>query len=50
MSRTGQEKFAERLELVISGRQKIKITLDEGWYSEQELKDEIGWKEWGPYL
>ena len=45
LSRPGKEKFAERLELVISGRQKIKVTLEEGWYTEQEMKDDIGWKE-----
>ena len=44
-----QEKFAEKLELVISSRMKIKVTLDEGWYSEQELKEDIGWKEYGTW-
>lgn len=38
-----QEEFLTRLERVVSRKQSHTITLEEGWYSEKEMKDDLGW-------
>lgn len=31
------------MERIITNKRTIKITVDAGWYSEQEMKDELNW-------
>ena len=38
-----QEQFINTLERVILKQSKYTVTIDEGWYTEAELRDELGW-------
>ena len=42
--------FINMVERVVVKRQEYTITLDEGWYSEQDMKDELGWSQSGAYM
>ena len=46
---TDKEAFIIMVERVVIKRQEYSITLDEGWYSEQEMRDELGWSQPGAY-
>ena len=35
------------LQVLVKRKQAYKVTVSEGWFSEQEMRDELGWKEWG---
>ena len=43
-----QETFINKITVAVSRKKTFKLTVDEGWYSEQELKD-LGWSSCGPY-
>ena len=38
-----QEKFIATLEIVIRKKSSYKVTVDEQWVSEKEMKDDLGW-------
>ena len=38
-----KEKFISELEIVIKKRSTQKVTIDEEWLSEKEMKDDYGW-------
>ena len=40
---TLQERFLNELHILVKKKQTFKLTVDQGWYSEQEMKDELGW-------
>ena len=35
------------LHVLVKRKQAYKVTISEGWFSEQEMRDDLGWKEWG---
>ena len=39
----GEEEFEARMEIVIKKRNSVKITVDEVWVSEKEMRDELKW-------
>ena len=45
-----KEKFIEELELIIKKIKKFTLHVDEGWYSESEMKGELNWSSPGAYL
>lgn len=38
-----EDKFLTMLELVVRKKMKVKITRDEGWFSELEMKNDLKW-------
>ena len=40
---TFQDQFTSRLEVIISKKKTWKVTVDEEWVSEKEMKDELKW-------
>lgn len=38
-----QDQFVAQVELVVKKKMKVKITRNEGWFSELELKNELKW-------
>ena len=38
-----QEKFIDMMENIITNKNSVRLTKDEGWYSEGEMKSELGW-------
>ena len=38
-----QEKFFEQVELIVTKKRKIQIKLDQAWYSEHELRNDMNW-------
>ena len=43
-----QTMFLNQLELVIKKKRTMEVVRDEGWYSEAEMKSELGWSPSGP--
>ena len=41
--RLGEAKFIAQLEIVIKKKSSFKVTIDEAWLSEKEMKDDYGW-------
>ncbi|CAJ1440783.1 unnamed protein product, partial [Effrenium voratum] len=39
-----KEEFFDRLQIIVTSKQSFKITRDEGWYSEAEMKGELAWQ------
>lgn len=39
----GQDKFIDMMEKIITNKNSVRLTKDEGWYSEGEMKSELGW-------
>lgn len=42
-----QDEFTSQLHTLVTRKQKFKLCIEEGWYSEQEMKDELNWTQWG---
>ena len=42
-----QEKFVATMLVIVTKKQTIKIKKEQGWYSEDEMRDDLGWKELG---
>lgn len=42
---TLQERFLNELHILVKKKQTFKLTVDQGWYSEQEMKDELSWSQ-----
>ena len=40
--------FLNKLKILVSKKQLVELTVDEGWYSESELKDDLGWSQFCP--
>ena len=40
-----QDKFINELKVVVAKKQKVKMIIDEGWYSELEMKSDLGWQQ-----
>ena len=45
-----QDAFINTLEKVVLKKRKYTITIDEGWYTEAELRNDLGWSQCLPYL
>ncbi|CAE7513282.1 unnamed protein product [Symbiodinium sp. CCMP2456] len=45
-----KEKFVTELELIIRKLKKFVLHINEGWYSESEMKSELKWSQSGAYL
>ena len=41
---TAQDIFVNQLRILVSKKKLMELTITEGWYSEEELSSEIGWK------
>jgi len=41
-------RFVNKLQVIVRKRQAVELTVDEGWYSEQEMKDDLGWAQTCP--
>ena len=41
-----QEKFMAEMEIVVKKKSTIRVTVDEQWVSEKEMKDDLGWTPW----
>lgn len=39
----GQDRFVNELKTVVARKQKMKLLINEGWYSEGEMRDDLGW-------
>lgn len=39
----GEDEFEARMEVVIKKKNSVKITVDEVWVSEKEMRDELKW-------
>ena len=42
---TLQERFLNELHILVKKKQTFKLTVDQGWFSEQEKKDELSWSQ-----
>jgi len=42
-----QDEFTSQLHTLVTRKQKFKLCIEEGWYSGQEMKDELNWTQWG---
>ena len=45
-----QDSFANRLQIMVRKRQSVELIVDEGFYSEQEMKDDLGWTQTSPQI
>ena len=45
-----QESFLNELRILVSKKQLVELTVNEGWYSESEMRDELHWHKFGPQL
>ena len=43
-----EETFISRLEIIVTRKQKYTITLDQGWFTVKEMRDDLGWSEFEP--
>ena len=41
---TAQDIFVNQLRILVSKKKLMELTITEGWYSEEELSSEMGWK------
>ena len=46
----GQAKFISSLEVVVKRRASQKVTIDEKWLTEKEMRDDYGWSTCFPYI
>ena len=44
-----QEKFINKMETIVTSRKQVEMTVDEGFYTESEMKDDLGWSQFCPY-
>ncbi|CAL1127294.1 unnamed protein product [Cladocopium goreaui] len=40
-----KERFLNELHILVKKKQTFKLTVDQGWFSEQEMKDELSWSQ-----
>ena len=40
-----QEIFVNQLRILVQKRKLVEVTITEGWFSEQELSSDFGWKQ-----
>lgn len=45
-----QEVFMNSWQTIVKKKKKIALKVEEGWYSEAELRDEVGWSTFLPHL
>ena len=45
-----QEEFMNALYIIVTKKKVVELTVEEGWYSESELKDEFGWSQFLAYI
>ena len=45
MESATQEKFLSEMLIIVKKKAKVELVLDEGWYSIQEMKDDLKWKQ-----
>ena len=43
-----QETFFNTLQIMIRKKQSVELLVDEGWFCEDELRDEHGWSQFIP--
>ena len=43
LSTTAQEEFLATMHTIVTKKQTIKVKKEEGWYSEGEMKSDLGW-------
>lgn len=43
-----KEVFENKLEVMVKKKQSVELVVEEGWYTEAELKDEVGWNQFIP--
>ena len=47
--RSTQEAFLNSLHVVVTKKKVVSVEVEEGWFSESELRDEVGWSQPLPY-
>lgn len=47
-----QEEFLAKMQMhvIVSKKQSVKVKKEEGWYSESEMKDDLGWSKYEPHF
>ena len=50
VSNPKQDQFLNSLKIMVKKKQSVELLVEEGWYSECELKDEVGWSQFLPQL
>ena len=40
-----QDMFVNQLTILVKKKQLVEVTLEEGWFSEAELKKDLGWNQ-----
>ena len=45
-----QDRFINKLQVIVRKRQSVELIVDEGFYSEQEMKDDLGWTQTSPQI
>lgn len=40
--------FPDQLRILVSKKKSVELTVDEGWYNEDELKNDLGWSQFSP--
>ena len=46
---TLQEAFFNTMHTIVSKKQAYKVKREEGWYSVDEMKKDLGWSQWEPH-
>lgn len=45
-----QEEFIATMHTIVTKKQSFKIKKEEGWYSEEEMRNDLGWNQYQPYF
>lgn len=43
-----QDKFVSQLTILVKKKQLVELTVDEGWFSESEMKQDLKWTQFCP--
>ena len=45
-----QEEFIAKMHIIVTKKQSVKVKKEEGWYSESEMRDDLGWSKYQPHF
>ena len=45
-----QEEFINTMETIVTKKQSFKVKKEEGWYSEEEMRNDLGWNQYHALL
>ena len=49
-TQTSEEDFIAEMHVIVTKRQSVKIKKEEGWYSVDEMKGDLGWSQCDPHI